>query len=179
MMTKQIAHTEPSWYAVHTKYKCEKHVVAALKKKGITAYTPTISTTKRYTRKVITRDIPLINCYVFVHVQQDQFVKVLQTEHVYSFLKIGKELNEVRPEEIQLLKRITGEYNDIELQESQPVEGDQVEIISGNLTGVKGVLVKIENKNSFLVELQSLSYQLKINVDPSKLRQIHRLEEIV
>lgn len=167
--------TKAEWYAIHTKYKCEKYVVNALTSKNVKAYTPVLSVTKEYTRKVVTREIPLINCYAFVQVRPDQFVKVLQTEYVFSFLKVGKELSTVKQEEIDLLKRITGEYNDIEVEEIEYAEGMEVEIVSGNLTGVKGILIEKQSKHNFLVELRSLSYQLKINVDPNHLRVIRRV----
>ncbi len=176
MMTPQ-KHTEnkAEWYAIHTKYKCEKYVVSALKSKNIKAYTPVLQVTKQYTRKIVNREIPLINCYAFVNVRPEDFVKVLQTEYVFSFLKIGRELSIVKQEEIDLLKRITGEYNDIKAEEIEYVLGAEVEIISGNLTGVKGILLEKQSKHNFLVELRSLSYQLKINVDPNQLRVIRKV----
>lgn len=163
------------WYAVHTKFKCEKYVVNALRSKNIEAYTPLLKVTKEYTRKIVSREIPLINCYVFVKIKQDQFIKVLQTEYVFSFLKIGRELSVVKQEEIDLLKRITGEYNEVEAEEIEYVIGAEVEIISGNLTGVKGILLEKQGKHNFLVELRSLSYQLKLNVDPNQLRVIRKV----
>lgn len=162
------------WYAIHTKYKCEKYVVNALQKKNIYAYTPVLQVTKEYTRKIVNREIPLINCYAFVRVTSDQFVKVLETEYVFSFLKIGNEITTVKQEEIDLLKRITGDYNEVKAEEIEYIEGTEVEIISGNLTGVKGILLEKKSKHNFLVELRSLSYQLKINVDPNHLRVIRR-----
>lgn len=175
---KRISNSDTSkseWYAIHTKYKCEKYVVSALTSKNIIAYTPVLNVTREYTRKIVTREIPLINCYAFVKVTPDQFIKVLQTEFVYSFLKVGNELGTVKQEEIDLLKRITGEYNEVEVEEIEYIEGSEVEVISGNLTGVKGILIEKQSKHNFLVELRSLSYQLKINIDPSQLRIIRRV----
>lgn len=165
------------WYAVHTKYKCEKYVVESLVKKNITAYTPLLTTTKQYTRKIVKREIPLINCYVFVHIDLADMVKVLQTEYVYSFLRIGKEISPVQQDEINILKRITGDYQDIVLEDFSYVEGMPVEIISGNMTGVKGILLEKKGNHNFVVELQSLSYQLKINVDPSILKPLRKVAE--
>lgn len=167
------------WYAIHTKYKCEKYVVDALLRKSIEAYSPLLTTVKQYTRKVVTRQIPLINCYVFVYISQDDFVRVLQTEYVFKFLKVGNELSVVRTEEIDILKRITGEFNEIVAEATDYTEGMEVEIIAGNLTGVKGKLIEKQSKHNFLVELESLSYQLKINIDPNNLRPIHKLSQVV
>ena len=174
-MKQKPADQSAEWYAIHTKYKCEKYVVNALTSKSIKAYTPILTVTKKYTRKLVTREIPLINCYVFVKVKPVQFVKVLQTEYVFSFLKVGKELSTVKQEEIDLLKRITGEYNEVEAEEIEYLVGAEVEIVSGNLTGVKGILIEKQSKHNFLVELRSLSYQLKINVDPNHLRVIRKV----
>ena len=176
MMMKDDKLEKPSeWYAIHTKYKCEKFVVNALTSKNIMAYTPVLNVTKKYARKIVTREIPLINCYAFVKVKQDEFIKVLQTEYVFSFLKIGRELSVVKQEEIDLLKRITGEFNEVKAEEIEYVVGSEVEIVSGNLTGVKGILLEKQSKHNFLVELRSLSYQLKINVDPNHLRVIRKV----
>ncbi len=174
----KVKQSVSSWYAIHTKYKCEKYVVKDLLAKDIQAYTPVLSVTKQYTRKRVTREIPLINCYVFVYTNKKQFVKVLQTEYVFSFLKIGNELAEVKQEEIDILKRITGEYNEVELQDMEYTEGMQVEIVSGNLTGVQGVLIEKQGKHNFLVELKSLSYQLIINVDPTILMPIKAINKV-
>ncbi len=172
---KREAVKSAEWYAIHTKYKCEKFVVHSLRSKNVMAYTPVLSITKKYTRKVVVREIPLINCYAFVKVTPDQFVKVLQTEFVFSFLKVGNEMGTVKQEEIDLLKRITGEYENVEAEEIEYAEGTEVEIVSGNLTGVKGILIEKKSKHNFLVELRSLSYQLKINVDPNHLRVIRKV----
>lgn len=171
--------TEQRWYAVHTKYKCEKYVVNALTKKSVEAYTPTLKTITQYERKTVRRELPLINCYVFVRVNKEEFVKVLQTEYVYAFLKIGREINPIKQEEIDILKRVTGELNDISVSEKEYVEGMSVEVIAGNLTGIKGKLIEKQGKHNFLVELDSIAYQLKINIDPAHLRPIQSIGELI
>lgn len=170
--------TTYKWYAIHTKYKCEKYVVNALTKKRIEAYTPTLKTITQYERKTVRRELPLINCYVFVRVKQEDFVTVLQTEYVYGFLKIGSEINPIKQEEIDILKRVTGELNDVSVSEKEYAEGMIVEVIAGNLTGIKGKLLEKHGKHNFLVELDSIAYQLKINIDPAHLRPIPQVGEL-
>lgn len=161
------------WYAISTRYKSEKYVVGLITRKRIEAYVPLIRKTKRYTRKIKTYDIPLINCYAFVRIDRSQIVPVLETPNVVGFVKPGDEIIAVRDEEMQLLKRITGE---IELIQAEPVSltpGDRVEIISGNLTGIRGLLTKQNGKHEFVIELDSLGYQLRMVVDKHALRKIH------
>ena len=157
------------WYAVRTKYKCEKYVANALHHKGVNYYLPLVKVTKKYTRKVKTYHLPLLNCFVFVYINRNDYVKVLQTEYVSGFLRIGKEISPVKEEEITLLKKITGEYNEIKVETLNLIEGSPVEIISGNLIGTKGILIEKRSKKSFVVRLDSIGYQLQIQVDPSQL----------
>ena len=82
-----LSRIESKWFAVYTKYKCEKYVVDHLARKGIAAYVPLITKIKQYSSRVKRFDIPLINCYVFVKITKDQYIKVLETQYVMSFIK--------------------------------------------------------------------------------------------
>ena len=50
--------------------------------------------------------------------------------------------------------------------------GDKVEIIGGQLTGLKGILVNLEGKKHFVIELENLGYAMRMQVDPQYLRKI-------
>jgi transcription antitermination factor NusG len=158
------------WFVIYTKYKTEKYVVDKLKRKGVDSYVPLISYTKKYNRKVKHYEVPLINCYVFVKIKKHEYVKVLETEYVSGFLKNRGNLNEVREEEIEILKKIVGETSDIKSEEISFEKGRRVEIISGNLTGIKGKLLEEQGKTEFLVELESLAWQLRMVINKEHLR---------
>jgi transcription antitermination factor NusG len=160
------------WFVIYTKYKTEKYVVDKLKRKGVNAYVPLISYTKKYSRKIKHYEVPLINCYVFVKITKDEYVKVLETEYVTAFLKNRGNLNEVREEEIEILKKIVGENNNVASEEISFIEGKSVEIISGNLTGIRGKLIEQQGKSEFLVELESVGWQFRMLIDKSHLRSL-------
>lgn len=169
-------HIDPKvkkWFAIYTKYKTEKYIVDKLTKKGIKAYVPLLSYTKRYTRKIKHFKTPLINCYVFVYITIDEYVKVLETEYVRGFLRINNSLISIPQKEINILQKIVGENECVHAEPSSFIEGQEVEVIRGNLTGIKGKLISIEGKHEFLVDLNSLSYQFRIHIDPKYLRPIH------
>lgn len=164
--------SENRWFAIYTKYKGEKHVLRALAKKGIEAYTPLLKTTKKYTRKIKTYEVPLLSCYVFVKVSRKEYVKVLETEHVINYVKIRKNLVAIPQPEIDLLKRVVGEFDGIAIAQGEYNIGDQVEIVSGNLTGLKGHLVTINGKKDFLINLEKSGFQLLVNIDPKLVRLV-------
>jgi transcription antitermination factor NusG len=169
-----LSESESRWFAIYTKYKCEKYVTDLLAKKQIAAYVPLITKIKRYTSKVKRLDVPLINCYVFVKITKSQYVNVLETQHVISFIKQRQNLISIPDQEINLLKRVVGELEDVQVERIDMNLGDEVEIISGNLTGIRGRLVEAEGNNKFVVQLASIGYQLSMIIDKSLLRLLKR-----
>ncbi|WP_020536108.1 UpxY family transcription antiterminator [Lewinella cohaerens] len=164
--------TEARWFAVYTGYKREKKVVELLSKKGITAYVPLQQLTRHYTRKTRQVELPLISCYVFVNITQAQYVPVLETQFVQRFLKIRRNLLAIPEAEIDLLRRIVGEVTNVEIDPVGLHKGDEVEVIAGQLTGLKGVLVEKLGRQKLVVELKTLGYDLLMEVNPGHLRKL-------
>lgn len=165
---------EQKWFAIYTKYKTEKYVVDKLEKKGINAYVPLLSYSKKYTRKVKHYKVPLINCYAFVFIRKEEYVRVLETEYVMGFLKINKNLISIPQREIDILRKIVGENEQILAEPSSFTEGQEVEVITGNLTGLKGKLISIEGKHEFLIDLNTISFQFRMHIDPKHLRPLQK-----
>lgn len=160
------------WFVIYTKYKTEKYVCDKLARKDIKAYVPLLKYTRRYTRKIKHFEVPLINCYVFVKITQQEYLKVLETEYVSGFLKNRGNLNEVKEHEIDILRKIVGEDIDVSAESVTLEPGKKVEIISGNLTGLKGILVDQQGKHEFVVALESIGYQFRMTINQTHLRPI-------
>lgn len=163
---------EPKWFAVYTRYKREKMVAKRLQQKGIEVYLPLQKFTRRYVRKVKQVELPLISCYLFTKITKKQYVPVLEDQDVVKFVRFSKNLIAIPDAEIQVIQRVVGEAIDIEINPSEYTPGDEVEIIAGQLTGLKGKLIKMESEKNFLIELESIGYQMRMQVDPSLLQRI-------
>lgn len=164
---------EKKWFAVQTKYKCEKYVAHHLDKKQIVNYCPLITEVKVYASKRKKVEKPLINCYVFVYVNQEEYIKVLQTEYVYGFLKQGKEIIRIPEEEMDILKRVVGECDDVDVSDHTYIAGEKVEIIAGNLTGIIGYVIEEEGKSNLLVNLDKMGVNLRVTINKNILRPLH------
>ncbi len=163
---------EARWFAVYTPYKREKLVLHYLQAKGIKAYLPIQKRVRRYKRKVRVVELPLITSYVFVKIVKDEYVPVLETEYVLSFVKFSNNLISIPEEEIELMKRILGDGLEVNVEKSTFQKGDMVEVVSGNLTGIKGKVISIDGKRQFSVNLDFLGYNLLIQIDPKLLRRL-------
>jgi transcription antitermination factor NusG len=180
ILTKTQVEEPLQWFAIYTMYKSEKQVVEHLTKKNILAYIPLMNRTRKYGRKIKHYNVPLINCYVFVMIKKSEYVKVLETEHVLKFIKQGKEMVAIPQEEINVLKRIEGFDGEI-LPNSDEFEiGEEVQIKSGSLAGLKGKLVSRHGSKTFIVEIASIGVTLNMNVDVSMLiKKTSRKKEVI
>ncbi len=165
--------TQARWFAVHTRSKSEKFVQRMLVKKGIQTYLPLQSFLRQYARSTRMVEKPLINCYVFVHITKASYLTVLETEHVAGFVRFSKELHAIPEAEMDIMRRITMEKGlDMEVIPGAFTEGEAVEICAGNLSGMKGRIVKSEGKRSFQIELSSLGHSLLLSVDAAMLGKL-------
>ncbi|MBK9042469.1 MAG: UpxY family transcription antiterminator [Saprospiraceae bacterium] len=169
----QLSDKDERWFAVYTKYKCEKFVAGQLAKKNIQAYVPLVAKTKRYSRKIKHYEVPLINCYVFVKIKKADYLRTLETEFVMKFLKNGNDLLAIPESEIQILKRVGGQAEETFENSSMVLDqGQWVEVVAGQLTGMKGKIMTQAGKKSFVVDLETIGYHLRVNIDLKWLRPI-------
>lgn len=160
------------WFAVLTKVKAEKAVCNNLTNEGITNYIPLQKVTRIYTRKRRTTLLPLIYRYIFVHIIKDEYVKVLETPNVEGFVKFNKQIISIPDHEIEWLQRVTGEINDISIENKPYAPGELVEVVYGNLTGLKGKLIQSLGKSELLIELDHIGFGLRIQIDPLHVRRL-------
>ncbi len=163
--------SDPRWFAVYTKYKREKLVQKRLEEQGITAYLPVQRLVRRYERKTKTVELPLISCYVFAHIIKKQYAWVLNTADVLHFVKFSQNLIAIPDREIQLLQRIALDGVEMEVEATSFRAGEEVEIVSGNLAGVKGIFLHKERKKNFVIELGNIGYSLRMWVEPTLIKR--------
>ena len=164
--------TEPRWFAVQTRSKSEKFVKRMLEKKGIHAYLPLQQQMRKYGRVKRLVEKPLINCYVFVQIVKNEYVPVLETENVTTFVKFSKDLIAIPEAEIDVIRRVTLESGlEVEAIAGNFEAGELVEISAGTLMGLKGKVVKKEGKRKFQIELLSIGMSLLISVDAAFLEK--------
>lgn len=162
------------WFAVYTKYKREKLVNRKLQEKGIHCYLPLQEYTRHYTRKVRKVELPLISCYIFTKIIKKEYVPVLETPDVVSFVRFSRNLISIPEAEIHTMQRVVGEGIEVDVEPNAYQVGDEVEVIGGDLTGLKGKLVEKKNGKNLLIELENLGYMLRMYVAPSLLQKVRR-----
>jgi transcription antitermination factor NusG len=165
-----IDENEPRWFAVYTRYKREKMVNKRLQEQNIETYLPLQKVTRHYTRKTKHLELPLISCYIFTKITKPHYVTVLEDPDVVTFVKTGKDLIAIPEEQMEILRRIVGEGQEVAVETEEYRVGDQVEVIGGQLTGIAGLLVDKEGEKFFIVDLDFIDTRLRMKIDPKYLR---------
>jgi len=169
---------QAKWFAVYTGYKREKIVANLLDKKGIQVFLPLQKIRKQYVRKQKTVELPLFNCFVFVYITTAEYVHVLETEHVIKFIKIGQNLLAIPEKEIETIRCIIGTQIDVEAGVFNMPKGEPIEVIAGGLSGLRGKFIQQDSKYNFLVELEMLGYEMRMQVRPENLRRINTMAQM-
>jgi transcription antitermination factor NusG len=165
---------EKRWFAVYTRYKREKLVTQQLRQKGIEAYVPLQEFTRYYTRKIKKVQLPLISCYIFVRINKSDYVRVLETPDVVTFIRFDSRLVAIPEQEIKILRQVVGEDQEIMVSREKVEVGQRAEIIGGRLTGLKGRILKDHGDKNFIIELDSLNYNLHMQVPKKYLQPIRK-----
>jgi transcription antitermination factor NusG len=161
------------WYAVYTLFRHEKKVVSELSEKGYEAYLPLITRVRKYKSRLKKYEVPLITSYVFIRTHKKKYVDILNIAGVIRLIKNDGKLSIIPDEEIKYLKMITGEIREIEANKLSASDyiGRNVMITEGPLFGIKAKVV--DKRNSILiVELETIGYFLKFEIDPAILKFI-------
>ncbi|MCK9559053.1 MAG: UpxY family transcription antiterminator [Candidatus Marinimicrobia bacterium] len=153
------------WYAVYTKPRHEKKVDELLREQKIECYLPLVSQEHHWTQRKKEVEVPLIRGYVFVRIQLEQMLYVLQTYGVVRFVMFSKELAVVPDFQIEALKRfLEGGFTLAPINYMQI--GQLVEVIDGPLKGVIGKIQNINNQDKFVLALDAVQAAYTIQVDP-------------
>ncbi len=163
---------EPHWYAVRVRTKSEKWVIQQLEKKGVEGWIPLKWSVRKYPGRIRKTQIPLIHGYVFVRIGQADYIKVLEIDGVFEFVRFKHEVPTIPDEQIELLKFVTGENMGVLMTDEALEAGDKIEIIGGELTGLTGELVEFKGKHRVLMRMENVGISFFIEVPRNKLRKI-------
>jgi transcription antitermination factor NusG len=162
------------WYVVYVKSRCEKKVVESLSEKKIINYLPLKLVEKQWSDRIKKVLLPLFSGYVFVQIEPTESIEVLKTDNVVCFISINGKPVRVRDREIENIKTIVENGEDIDAVNDKFEVGDYVEIVKGKLSGVKGELIKLKGKYKLLIRVDIINSSILVNVSSSQIKQLNK-----
>lgn len=159
------------WFAVHVRSRQEKVVGRSLTGKGLTVFVPLYRSRRQWTDRVEQIEMPLFPGYLFCRLDPNYRLPVLQTKGVVSVIGDSRGPIPVSELEVANIQRVT--------RSGEPITpwgflqtGQRVRIVSGSLTGVEGVLIRVKNEYRVVVSTALLQRSISVEVDRDALSPV-------
>jgi transcription antitermination factor NusG len=167
-----VVATPSQWFAVQTRYRFEKRVVAQLNHKSCEVYLPLLTENHTWSDRAKVVTIPLFPGYAFVHIDQSLNARqvVLHTAGLIGFVRFGGIVVAVPTKQIEDLQLLLQEKGLFSLHAFVHT-GQRVRIRGGCLQGLEGVLVKHE-EGKLVISIESIQRSLAIEIKGYELELV-------
>lgn len=150
----------------------EKKVARLLDDKKIETYLPLYKILKQWSDRRKWVQEPLFRSYVFVFIEPNEHLPVLQTQGVVKFITFEKQAVVIPPVQIEAVRTFINSGEEKITEEVNINVGDRVMIIRGPLKGLQGTLVSFSNRKRVRIMIEGIRQSLYIKVPPSFLSVI-------
>lgn len=166
-----------NWYAVYTKSRAEKKVMARLQEEGLEVFLPLQKTVRKWSdrRKVV--DMPIISSYVFVKIRRSDFARTLKCSGVVKFITFEGTPVKIPEEQITNLKILSNSDVDVFVSHDVFIKGDLVEVLYGSLTGLRGELIRVGNKRKVVMRIIDSDLNLTVDINTIAIKKLTRAKK--
>lgn len=152
------------WYALYTKSRSEKKVNSRLLELGFETYLPLKKELRQWSDRKKVVELPLFNSYIFVKTYRSKLYELIKVAGVTKFISFSGRPVSVREREIEILKELLASNSELEIIDGMPELGKLVKFSKGILKGYKGRILKINRRNQYAVEIESLGKSIIVNI---------------
>jgi transcription antitermination factor NusG len=178
--------SDEHWYAIYCKSRHERRVHNRLTAKGIVSYLADYETKAQWGPRLRKFTKNLLPGYVLVQACMDPkiYLKILQTESVVKF--VGRpypQLSWIPDKQVQSLRLLLESrcaFDEVSYFNAGFKAGDQVEVITGPLAGLRGVVNGPANpKHRVIVSIDLLQRSVALEIDAYLLRRVNAAPELI
>lgn len=156
--------SEESWFAVRVKSRHEKVVETSLRGKGYDTFLPVYHDHRMWGNRKAEVECPLFSGYVFVRLEFQRRLPILQTSGVVQFVCNGHLPAPVDPDELAAIRAISS--SGLPVAPWPFLEaGQRVRVADGSLRGVEGVLTQVKSRDRIVVSLSLLQRSVAVELD--------------
>lgn len=152
------------WYALYTRARFEQTIARFLGEKGYESFAPMYKTRQPWAEGIKIMELPLFPGYVFFKMTQSEVPLIVTTPGVIRIVGAGKEPLPIEDSEIGALQTIIASGASAQPWPFLQV-GSTVEIESGPLCGLRGVVSRIRNVDRLIVSVVMLRRSVAVEID--------------
>jgi transcription antitermination factor NusG len=157
------------WFAFRVRPRHEKSVALYLREKREECFVPLIRSTRTWAKRVAQVDLPLFSGYVFCRSHRFGLLPILKTPGVIDVIRAGNSPVPIPGSEISALERAINAAVPIEPCPYVEV-GQKVEIRSGPLAGVAGIVSDRRKSGHLILSVSLLRRSVLVHIDLAHLR---------
>lgn len=159
------------WYALYTRPRFEKKVDLQLKELNIETFLPLTTVTKYWSDRKKLIDEPLFPSYVFVCANLKEQYMAFHSYGVVKYVSFNGRPTRIPNDQIDAVRRML-ESGYTPFVYEYFVKGDEVEIVSGPLIGLKGLISEHRGNNHFSVFITGIRQTVAVNIEGCNLKLI-------
>jgi transcription antitermination factor NusG len=163
------------WFALQVRTQHERGVAEFLRGGGFDWFLPLYKCRKRWSDRVKEVEVPLFPGYLFCRFNPQDRLPILKTPGVIQIVGYNRQPAEIDEAEIGAIQTLVGSG-----MSSQPwpylFVGDKVQIESGPLQGMSGILTNFKGKHRLIVSVTLLQRAVAVEIDAALVTP-HRASE--
>ena len=154
------------WSVLHTKSRQEKALASTLDSMGVKYFLPLTRQARYYGRRKLYVEVPVFPSYLFLWSTMEQAYLADQTKRVVQIIRVENQ------------KKLEWEIDNIRLALCKDAclvphpflkRGTRVEVRSGPLRGLQGVVDRQKAKNLLVLQVESFGRAVSLEIDASLL----------
>jgi transcriptional antiterminator RfaH len=159
------------WYVLITAPRAEKKAALQLTNINIENYLPIHKKLKQWHDRKKWVDEVLFKRYLFVKTNNQNRNSVFGVPGIIKYLHIGPTITKISDLEIERIKKIC-KFNKVEIDNNQVEIGEEVEILAGDLIGLKGRIQSLINQQKVRIKIDGLGMYATVEVSTEQTRKI-------
>ncbi|AEE48491.1 transcription termination/antitermination protein NusG [Haliscomenobacter hydrossis] len=163
---------EEKWHVLQVKPRSEKKVGQRLRDLGFESCVPTQKQLRKWSDRKKLIDVVLFNNYVFVATDQQRRNEVYQVGNIFGYLQFGGRAALLTDKEVAMIKQFGHISEPVSISYDGFSRYDEVEIISGSLTGFRGIVTAVNGATRLQLALPSLHCFANVELKQTEIRRV-------
>lgn len=161
------------WHVIYTKPNHEMKMADKLAALNIEHFLPLTTRERKWSDRIKKITVPVFKSYIFVFIDSSQYYSIKTCAGFLYFIGFGNGHPSTIPrEQISAMQTLNNSNNRWEIEEEKYEEGALIEIMEGELLGLKGILVEDPTKTKMKIEIPCLKKSIVFQVNNKDVRLI-------
>jgi len=166
----QLTAESRDWYAFRVRPRHEKLVSVSLRGKGYEEFLPLAKSKRRWADRSPIIEMPLFPGYIFCETERSEIGRIRCTQGVVDVIRAGSSPLPANRQEIEGLRKATeAEFPLESWPYIDPSTTGRLRIISGPLSGLDGMLVRVCGKERLVLSVDLLCRSVLVEVPPASV----------